>query len=103
MMMALQSIGSIDDKHRLPAPKQFVAISVLWGLLFLAADTGYARIASRLSLLVLLTATVVGPFGTRLTGWLTGIAQRFAISPPVPTAPAPTVPQPSGPSNTRPN
>lgn len=80
-MLALQSIGSIDMKHRLPAPRQFVAISVLWGILFLMADTGYAKFAARLSVLIVLTAGVVGPFGLKLANWLRSIANQFAVSP----------------------
>lgn len=81
LMLALQTIGSVDMKHRLPAPRQFVSISVLWSLLFLAADSGLGRIAARLSVLILLTASVIGPFGTRLVSWLRLIAQNFGIPP----------------------
>lgn len=102
-MLTLQTIGSVDAKHKLPAPKQYVALSVLWGILFLVADTGAGRVAARLSMLVLLTATVLGPFGKRLVQFLDTVANRFAIQPnsgapgagpAQPAAPSPSVEQP---------
>ena len=76
-MLTLQTVGTIDAKHKLPAPKQFVAISVLWASLFLIADMGYAKAAARFSLLLLLAASVVGPFGQRLIDFVNMIASRF--------------------------
>ena len=93
-MLALQSVGSVDSKHRLPAPRQFVAIGALWGILFLVADTGRAKLAARFSMLLLLTATVIGPFGLRVIRLLTQVARRFAIQPPAQqSAPAAIGPQ----------
>lgn len=77
-MIAVQTIGSIDSKHRLPAPKQFAAISVLWGIFFLLAYTTLNRIAARLSVLVLLTGMVLGPFGKVAINFLRLIATKFA-------------------------
>lgn len=78
-MMALQTIGSIDMKHRLPAPRQYVAIIVLWVTFFLLAGTRLARSAAQLSVLALLTVLVIGPFGARLISFFEMIAKRFAI------------------------
>lgn len=101
-MLAVQTIGSVDGEHKLPAPKQYVAHSIVWGALFLAAEMGFGRLAARLSVLILLTATVVGPFGARLIAFLGMIANRFGNASGV----APTDPQqqdtPSPPSNVHP-
>lgn len=80
-MISFQTIGSVDARHKLPAPKQYVAICVAWCILFFAADTGAGKLASRLSMLILLTGTVAGPFGPRLVSFLQMIAQRFAVPP----------------------
>jgi hypothetical protein len=81
-MIATQAVGSIDQKHRLPAPKQFAAIATLWGILFLLIDTGLGRLAARLSILVLVTGMVVGPFGTTAIRFLNTVTDKFAIAPP---------------------
>lgn len=86
-MVVLQTFGSVDAQHKLPAPRQYVAIGAVWGILFMLADTGLGRLAARLSLLMLLTASVLGPFGKRFVGIATTIAQRFAIAPGSSTSP----------------
>jgi hypothetical protein len=78
-MLGIQTVGSIDSKHRLPAPKQYVAIGALWGVLFLVAETRFARTAAQLSGLVLLTASVIGPFGKRVVDLFNAISQNFAV------------------------
>lgn len=80
-MIALQTIGSVDSKRKLPAPRQYVAIGAVWGILFMLADTGLGKVAARLSLLVLLTASVLGPFGKRFVTLAVGISQLFAVQP----------------------
>lgn len=85
-MLALQTVGAIDGQHKLPAPRQYVAISVLWGAFFLLADTGLSRLVARLSVLMLVTASVIGPFGKKLVDFLDTVSQNFSISP----APTPT-------------
>ena len=82
LMLTLQTIGSVDVQHKLPAPKQFVAVSTLWGILFLMADSGLGKLAARLSLLVLLTASVLGPFGQKLVDFLNTVSKNFAVAPP---------------------
>lgn len=91
-MLTLQTIGSIDAKRKLPAPKQYVAISVLWGILFLLADGGLGRLAARLSLLVLLVSSVVGPFGKRLVSFLEYVSRTFAVGGRTGSAPAASAP-----------
>lgn len=76
-MLVTQTVGTIDSKHRLPAPRQFVAISVLWGILFLAADTTMNKLAARLSALILLTGMVLGPFGKVAINFLNWVATSF--------------------------
>jgi len=100
-MLTLQTIGSVDAKHKLPAPKAYVAISALWGILFLAADTGYAKVAARLSVLVLLTASVLGPFGQRLIALLNTVSTQFAV-PPVDAGAGPAPPNAPASTTSRP-
>lgn len=90
-MLGIQTVGSVDTKHRLPAPKQYVAIGALWGILFLVVETRLARAAAQLSVLVLLVASVIGPFGKRFVDFLTFIARYFAV-PPVQSGAAPSAP-----------
>ncbi len=80
-MIATQTVGSVDAKHRLPSPRQYVAITVLWGILLLMADTGLGKLAARLSTLILLTGMVLGPFGSTAVGFLNTIRDQFAIPP----------------------
>lgn len=77
VMIVIQTIGTVDTKHRLPAPRQFVAVSVLWGILFLLADTTMNKLAARLSVLVVLTGMVIGPFGRVAIGFLNAVAKNF--------------------------
>lgn len=77
IMVFIQTVGSIDGKHRLPAPRQFAAITVLWGILFLMADSALNRVAARLSVLIVLTGMVIGPFGKVAVGFLNKVATEF--------------------------
>lgn len=77
VMILIQTIGSINAKHKLPAPRQFVAVSVVWGILFLAADTAANKIAARLAVLIVITGMVIGPFGKVAVGFLNKIAKDF--------------------------
>lgn len=80
-MITVQTVSSIDGQHRLPAPKKFVAIGTAWGVLFLMVDFGLGKVAARLSLLILLTGMVVGPFGRLTIRFLNTITDTFAITP----------------------
>lgn len=81
MMVVVQTVASIDGQHRLPAPKRFVALTTAWGILFFLADVGLGKVAARLSLLILLTGMVVGPFGRLLIRLLNTVTTTFAIPP----------------------
>lgn len=80
-MIVTQTIGSIDGQHRLPAPRKFVAISTAWGIMFLMADLGFGKLAARLSMLILLTGMVVGPFGATAIGFLNNVSSHFSNAP----------------------
>lgn len=80
-MIFVQTVGTVDSQNRLPAPRQFVAISVLWGILFLMAGTSAAKIAARLSALIVLTGMVLGPFGKVAIGFLNTVTEKFAVNP----------------------
>ena len=100
-MVLVQAVGSTDiftpGPRKLPAPKQFVAIGVLWSLLHMAEGTRLERPAAQLSVLVLLTAMVLGPFGPQFLAFLGYVSQRFSLAPASPAggasssaSPAPT-------------
>lgn len=88
VMIVIQTYNAIDGQHRLPAPRKFVAIGAVWGVLFLLADVGFGKLAARLSMLILLTALVVGPFGNLLLRFFRTITDTFAV-PPEPDTPDP--------------
>lgn len=85
--VAIQTIGSVDlpgrGERKLPAPRQYVAIVVLWSILGLAADVSdsLARAAASLSILAVLTSLVVGPAGQRLISFLNGVSALFPTAP----------------------
>lgn len=81
LMIVIQTYNSIDGQHRLPAPRKFVAIGAVWGVLFLMADIGWGKIAARLAMLILLTSLVIGPFGTLLIRFFNTVTNTFAIPP----------------------
>jgi hypothetical protein len=89
LMIVLQTIGSVDmpgkGARKLPAPHSYVSIIVAWALLGLTADLGQPKIASRLSLLMLLTGALLGPFGQRAIDLMNNVATNFAVTPPAPT------------------
>lgn len=78
-MMALQTIGSIDmpgaGERKMPSPRSYLAVIVMWAILQLFADTGGSRgrLASSLGWLTVLTGMVVGPFGTQVSKLFTGV------------------------------
>jgi hypothetical protein len=86
--LAVQTVGALDPfgkgKVALPSPRVYVAIFVLWSLLGLVAQGSerLARAAANLSVLVLLTAAVMGPFGAKLTGFLQFSARNFPAQEP---------------------
>lgn len=100
-MALVQTIGSTDifspGPRKMPAPKQFVAIAVLWSILHMASETRFARAAAHLSILVLLTAMVLGPFGPQLIAFLGFVGQRFSLAPASPGGGASSSPSASSP------
>lgn len=82
-MLFVDTIGALDPfggKVYLPSPRQYLATFTLWGLLGMFAAFGdqQARLAGRLSLLVLMTATVLGPFGRKALKFFEGAARFTA-------------------------
>jgi hypothetical protein len=101
-MVLVQVVGSTDiftpGPRKLPAPKQFVAIGVLWSIFHMAEGTRLARPAAALSALVLLTAMVLGPFGPQFLGFLAYVGQRFSLAPATPAGGASLTVPPAGPN-----
>jgi hypothetical protein len=99
LMIVVQTIGAVDmpgkGNRKLPAPRAYVLVVVLWASLGLLADSGRAQIASAAGWLVVLTGMVVGPFGGALTGLLSAVSKNFAVKP----APAAASTQATPPAN----
>jgi hypothetical protein len=91
VMVALQTMGSVDmpgnGARKLPSPRAYVAIIVMFSTLHLVADAGAERAASAMAWVTVLVGLVKGPFGGTLTNFFNNIATNFAISPSA-TAPA---------------
>lgn len=113
LAVVLQTIGSVDlpgvpskssplggaGTRKMPAPRAYVAIVVLWSILGLVAELGSStgKLAARLSLVTLLVGAVVGPFGSKAIGLLETVSSRFAIAPPAPgSTSSPAAPSTSG-------
>lgn len=83
--LAVETIGAVDPfgpgKVYLPAPRRYLATWLLWFVLGLASATGAAgtRLAGHLSLLVLLTMVVIGPFGRKVIGFLDSAGRFFPV------------------------
>ena len=85
----LQTIGSFDPVHgprKMPAPKAYVTIVIVWAVLRLAADNGRERAASAMGWIVVLTGLVVGPAGQKLVGFFNNVANIYGVSPSSATA-----------------
>jgi hypothetical protein len=81
-MLFVDTIGAVDPfggRVYLPSPRVYLATFLLWGVLGIAAGFGdnAARVAGRLSSVVLLTAAVVGPFGKKAIGFLEAATRSF--------------------------
>ncbi len=102
-MVLVQTIGSTDiftdGPRKLPAPKQYVAIGVLWAILHLFEGTRLERPAAALSVVVLLAAAVLGPFGVVALSFLAYVSGRFSLAP---ASPPFSAPSPAGPPTIRP-
>jgi len=84
-MLFVDTLGALDPfggKVYLPSPRQYVATFTLWGLLglFSGFGDGASRLAGRLSAVVLLTATVLGPAGPKIVSFLNSASEAFPAS-----------------------
>lgn len=74
-MLFVDTIGALDPfggKVYLPSPRAYMATFLLWGILGVvsAFGAGAAQFARGASVLTLLTAAVVGPFGRKAVTFL---------------------------------
>lgn len=91
LMVVLQTIGSIDLPNsknapykvarKLPAPKQYVAIVIVWATLHLLGDAGYGRPSAIAGWVMVLTGMVTGPFGKRFVGFVQDAANLYPTNP----------------------
>ena len=97
VMVALQSMGSVDmpgsGPRKMPAPRSYVAIIVLFSTLHLVADAGAERAAGAMAWVTVLVGIVKGPFGDKLSNFFNTVADNFGIQPP-PGQQTSTVPYP---------
>ena len=104
LMVIVQTIGALDlpghvqkgapvgaKTRKLPAPRTYVAVAVLWSIFGLIADAGQAKAAVSMAWVTTLTAIVLGPVGATLVGttknpggFLGLIAKNFSTAPPTP-------------------
>lgn len=82
-MVLLQTLGSVDmpgsGPRKMPSPRAYVPIVIVWIGLQLLADTGKQRGAATAGWIIVLTGTVLGPFGQRLIGLLNSVANQFGV------------------------
>ena len=104
-MLTVQTLGSTDiftkGPRKLPAPKQFVAIGTLWAIFHMLAGGPFGRTAAHLSILVVLTGAVLGPFGPAAIAFLAYIGQRFSLAPASPGGGTSSSPSVSPPGQTQ--
>jgi hypothetical protein len=87
VMVMLQTIGSVDmpgrGPRKMPAPRNYVAIIVTWGVLQLIADMreGAARAATAIAWVIVLAGMVLGPFGSTLTSAINTISTTYGAPP----------------------
>ncbi len=82
----VQTVGAIDPRGgavTLPSPAQYVATWVVWGVLGLVAGLGdrAARFASQMSVLILTTMVVGGPFGQKAVAFFNSVARLYPTNP----------------------
>lgn len=84
VMVFLQTIGSVDmpgrGERKLPSPRSYVSIIVLFSLLQIIASAGAQRAASVMAWITVLLGLVKGPFGKTAIDFLNNIAQNFGIN-----------------------
>lgn len=81
-MLFVDTMGAVDPfggKVYLPSPRQYLATWLLWGIFGIVAGFGprAAQLAGRLSIVTLITAAVVGPFGAKAVRFLEGSTAFF--------------------------
>lgn len=85
LMIAIQTISATDMPgkgiRKLPAPRAFVVVVVMWALLGLVADAGGAKAAAVMGWVTVLTGSVIGPFGDVAIGFLNTISSQFGVQP----------------------
>lgn len=81
-MIAIRTMGALDmpghGPRKLPAPRVYVAVIVLWSIFGLIYDAGQARIANVMAWITVLTAMVLGPFGPTAVQFLSYISSNFS-------------------------
>lgn len=86
-MVLLQTIGSVDmpgrGPRKMPAPRNYVATMVTWGVLQLVSDMSdrAARAAKSVAWVIVLAGMVVGPFGSMISKALTSISNTYGAPP----------------------
>lgn len=83
VMILLQTLGSVDVKsgpRKMPSPKVYVTALIVWAGLKMAADTRFARGAAVAGWVIVLTALVLGPSGSKLMSFFTTVANTYGVS-----------------------
>lgn len=91
LMLAVQTIGAVDMPHKgprkLPAPRVYAAVVIVWGSLHLADDAGWGKGAATVGWVLVGTALLLGPAGKTVVDFLNSAAGNLA-----PTTATPYVP-----------
>lgn len=68
--------------RKMPSPRSYLSVLVVWAVLELFADTGGGRErgASIAGWIIVLTGMVVGPFGAKVTNLFSGIVNLSGAS-----------------------
>jgi len=91
-MIGLQTLGSVDmpgsGERKMPAPRSYLAIIVLFEILHIISDMGAARAASVAGWVTVLIGILKGPFGGQITNMINTVAPPGpGVSPLQPTPP----------------
>jgi len=86
VMVAIQTMRAVDmpgkGERKMPAPRSYVAIIVLFGTLQVIASAGAERAAGVMAWVTVLTGMVVGPFGKTLSNFYNVVADKFPVTTP---------------------
>jgi uncharacterized protein YhhL (DUF1145 family) len=78
VMVVLQTLGAVDmpgrGKRKLPSPRVYVSVIISFGVLELLADMGLEKAAKYMAWVIVVATLVLGPFGTKLSGFLNVVA-----------------------------